>query len=797
MACILSDIDVVTPSDLEQIWQWNKAVPATIDRNVHDMILERALSQPNRPAVHAWDGEFTYGELTRLSSTLARRLVDQYGARPGDIVGLCFEKSKWTSVAILAVLQTGAGFAMLDPFLPETRLQTIVDQVNARAVVSSQKQRDLSLQLGCDKLLHLTPDLFRKLETALVNIKTDPSSPVCTIFTSGSTGTPKGSIISHRSFASSLVHQRESSGFNQSSRVYDFSSYSFDAPLFLAFQTFFASGCLCVPSDEDRKSRLTESLRELKATLTLIPPSASQLVSPEQVPDLKTLMLGGEALTVKDLERWSSADLMLINVYGPCECTAVSMINPTHTSNINVRQALGIGKGLGQVTWVVDPRDHNRLVSPGAVGELLLEGPYIGQGYLNNEQKTREAYVEDPAWLLHGTEAVPGRRGRLYKTGDLVQYSEDGDGSVMFVGRKADDAQVKIRGQRAELGEIEMRVQQALKHDETVQEVVVDVIVPHGEGSRPMLVAFLRATDAKDTSAAPDLYRVSSAFEDELAQSLPSYMIPEAFFKLAQIPQTATGKLHRMRLRAIGASYSLRQLAGLRTEATQGPKPQPTSEIEAEMQQIWARVLSFGPQHIGLDDSFFRLGGDSIAAMKAVGEATKASISVTVADFFEHRTLRKICSHSYYCSEMAAESLSAAVEPFSLLAQDNIETHERLVQGLAAQLGTTASRVQDAYPCTPLQEGLVSLASKRTGDYIMQQVLKLSPDMLNNIDTFKDAWQKVVHAVPVLRTRIIQHEKLGLLQVLLNDEDERIEWVEAMGLEWYLKSDRKKSMGLG
>lgn len=147
--------------------------------------------------------------------------------------------------------------------------------------------------------------------------------------------------------------------------------------------------------------------------------------------------MGGEASTVKDR---SLADLSLINAYGPCECTAVSMINPTHTSNMDVRKALGIGKGLGQVTWVVDPQDHNRLASIGAVGELLLEGPYIGQGYLNNEEMTREAYVEDPAWLLQGTRRMPGRRGRLYKTGDLVRYSEDGDGSLMFVGRKADDA---------------------------------------------------------------------------------------------------------------------------------------------------------------------------------------------------------------------------------------------------------------------------------------------------------------------------------------------------------------------
>lgn len=127
-----------------------------------------------------------------------------------------------------------------------------------------------------------------------------------------------------------------------------------------------------------------------------------------------------------------------------------------------------------------------------------------------------------------------------------------------------------------------------------------------------MLVAFLKTTDAKDTAegALPDLYHVSSTLEDELAESLPSYILPEVF-KLYQVPQTATGKLQRMRLRAMGASYNLGQLADLRTEATQVPKPQPTSELETEMQQTWARVLHFEPHRIGLDDSFFRLGGDS------------------------------------------------------------------------------------------------------------------------------------------------------------------------------------------
>ncbi|KAJ3543809.1 hypothetical protein NM208_g3386 [Fusarium decemcellulare] len=804
----VSNVDVVSPNDLQQLWQWNGTLPATIDRNVHDIILERALTQPDEPAVHAWDGEFTYRELTRLSSILARALIEDHGVSPGDSVALCFEKSKWTTVAILAVLQAGAGIAMLDSFLPEKRLQTIVHEVGARLVVSSELLRDLSLRLECDQVLSLSPELFdRPGDNTFVNVETSPLSPVYAIFSSGSTGTPKGTQISHRSIASTLAHQSKACGFTQTTRAYDFSSYGFDAPIFVALQTLAAGGCLCVPTDEDRKSRLVESLRTLKANWVVLPPSTAQLLAPELVPDLKTLMWAGEAMTAKNLEAWWGSDVWLLNGYGPCECTAAATINRSHAATMTVPKALGLGKGVGQTTWVVDPNDHNRLVPPGAIGELVLEGPCVGQGYFNNEEKNKEMYIQDPTWLLQGAlEAGSqlGRHGRLYKTGDLVQYTDEGDGSLSFVGRKADDTQVKIRGQRAELGEIEVRLQQAFKDVSGVEEAVVETIMPSGQGSRPMLAAFLlvnddsQAYDANHDQEAitpPELYHAPSSVDESLAQSLPGYMIPEVFFKVSHLPTTTTGKLHRTKLRKMGASFTLRQLAGLRTEARKGHKRQPSTRLESELQMIWARVLGFEAREVGLDDSFFRLGGDSIAAMKSVGEATKAGIKISVADIFQHRTIRRVSVDSSFCSVLSSESLAEFFAPFSLLPKDGISLNS-VVKGIAAQLDIDESKIQDAYPCTPLQEGLISLASKRVGDYVMQKTLSLSPDSANNLGRFKDAWQKVVNSVPVLRTRIIQNDEFGFLQVLLQEETDEIQWIEATDLHEYLQADRQRPMNL-
>ncbi|EFQ87144.1 hypothetical protein PTT_17432 [Pyrenophora teres f. teres 0-1] len=204
------------------------------------------------------------------------------------------------------------------------------------------------------------------------------------------------------------------------------------------------------------------------------------------------------------------------------------------------------------------------------------------------------------------------------------------------------------------------------------------------------------------------------------------------------------------------------------------------------MQQLWARVLSLELDTIGLDDSFFRLGGDSIAAMKLVGEARGMGLQFSVADIFRNPKLAALARlHTDQYSSVPKE-----VPAFSLLGEntDTIQVRKEI----AAMCGVDASIVEDVYPCSPLQEGLMSLTAKRAGDYILQSVLALRDDV--DEDAFRSAWQHVVQLTAALRTRIVQHSKLGLLQVVVEED---IQWVEAEALEEHLERDRAVSMGLG
>ncbi|EFQ92914.1 hypothetical protein PTT_09891 [Pyrenophora teres f. teres 0-1] len=307
---------------------------------------------------------------------------------------------------------------------------------------------------------------------------------------------------------------------------------------------------------------------------------------------------------------------------------------------------------------MVDPENHERLAPLGSMGELLVEGPILARGYLNDVNKTEAAFINDPAWLLEGYRGHVGRRGRLYKTGDLVRY--DVDGNLVYLGRK--DSQVKVRGQRVELGEIEHHVRECLPE---ARQLAVEVILPSGQKNHAMLAVFVQLGKGThnahlEEKAGGDNITAQVVFltgtEEELAKRLPKHMVPTVFFALLHFPMTTSGKTDRKRLREIGASFTAQQLAETQT-SSQGPKRQPSTEAEQTMQQLWARVLGIDADIIGLDDSFFRLGGDSIAAMKLVGSARRTGLPLSVADIFRYPKLAEITS-SVTCEDVSPSTAS-------------------------------------------------------------------------------------------------------------------------------------------
>jgi non-ribosomal peptide synthetase component F len=229
--------------------------------------------------------------------------------------------------------------------------------------------------------------------------------------------------------------------------VLDFASYAFDMAWSNFLFTLCIGGCLCVGSYSEMQNDLAGCLQRYNVSFAQLTPSLARTVDVDILSALNTLILAGEGLQPSDIERCAKVR-NLINAYGPAECSVCATAANLRYNDSGLPV---IGKGVGQCTWIVDPKNPNLLVPVGVEGELWLEGPLVGLGYLDDE-RTANAFVNDPPWLLNGAPGHCGRQGRLYKTGDLVRYNSDG--SLIFVGRK--DSQAKIRGQRLELGEVEL-----------------------------------------------------------------------------------------------------------------------------------------------------------------------------------------------------------------------------------------------------------------------------------------------------------------------------------------------------
>ncbi|KLU87160.1 hypothetical protein MAPG_06164, partial [Magnaporthiopsis poae ATCC 64411] len=819
--------DLIGPSaeDLSQIWTWNANVPPTFSRCIHDLISDRCVVTPDKVAVEAWDGTFTYREVDALSTILARQLRSSAGVRVGDIVVLAFEKSRWTTPALLGVLKAGAAFCLTDPSQPEARLRNIVAQTRARAVVSSELQVGLATRISQDANKHnggKPAKVFVASDATLLEHAgwgvgasaiflpvVPPSSPMYVIFTSGSTGVPKGVVCSHANFVSGAVPRAEAVGYRNSSRVFEFASYAFDVSIDCMLCTLMVGGTVCVPSEAGRVDDLGAAIRLFPTLLCTIglkfenpgrfrkdktfgTDSERPVAKTGREQECKTdvLGLGGEAVSAGDAADWSKLTKVII-AYGPSECTVGCTIND-EVSAANTT----IGKGKGAATWIVDPEDHDRLMPVGSVGELLVEGPVVGLGYLGQPDKTAEVFIRDPTWLVKGHPGkAPGRKGLLYKTGDLVKY--DPNGFIVFVGRK--DQQVKLRGQRVELSEIEHHLMGKLPHG---VKVAAEVIKP--SGADPTLVAFVSEPPPPSSSKldgtakksppddtvrfSPDLAPILADMDSLLGEELPRYMLPTAYIPLRDMPTLPSAKTDRKKLRTLGNAMSREEIAKLRLSYAASTKP--TTEMEKALLGLWRRTLNAALE-IGVEDSFFGVGGDSLRAMKLVSAARAEGIILTVADVFKHHTLKAMAVVAVI-GEDSTTSRATDIAPFSLLGPSWApEAARKDVAALCE--GIDECMIEDIYPCTPLQEGLMALSAKFQDSYVAQRVLHLGNAA--EAKRLQEAFESACQDCAIMRTRIVQVPRRGLQQVIVRERS--IRWRSGKTVEEYLEADRAEQMDLG
>ncbi|EFQ99085.1 hypothetical protein MGYG_02098 [Nannizzia gypsea CBS 118893] len=679
-------------------------------------IEKQAIARPNAQAMVSWDGEYSYSELVECYTAFARYLVE-HGVSKGDNVAICLDKSCWSVITILAILKAGAIFVATNPLHSQQRLESILTPPTT--VINKE------MMAGASPL------------TILPTINDCDMAAI--VYTSGTTGVPKGIMIDHGSLGTSvLLGHGKSYGFGRETRALQFAAFTFDACLQEIITVLSYGGCVCVPSEDERLSNLSGCMTQMQVNLALFTPTVARLIKPQDVACLKRMILCGEPMSRQDLEVWARA-VELYNGYGPAEATiCVSVSGPLDVLDdpANIGHAVG-----GTRLWITETADDNRLAPAGCIGELVIESRQISRGYLHDAEKTATMFI-NPIWL-------PG--SRAYKTGDLVKRNPDG--SLTYCGRK--DTQVKLRGQRVELGEVEYHVCECWAD---TSGVVAEVIHPVGEG-KAILAAFVCTGNAGNKSLGdfdrPEEDRaelsqvwVSKAFIEQLEDRLPCYMVPSIFFTVPSIPLTPNGKADRQRLRDIGSSCTSKNLAQV-NNLQNNARRAPSGARERKLQQLWSSVLNVDRNQISLDDSFFRLGGDSVSAMRLATTARKVGINLTVADIFRHPHIDEQARISSSSSNNILKTLIA--KPFAHIQRKDLERVVSLV-GLGPY-AKNASDIEDILPATDVQSFYASRAAESSRDALNYFYLKFdnSPD----VTLLRNACQGIVDQFSILRTIFI------------------------------------------
>ncbi len=562
------------------------------DAPVHLLIERQAAQRPGAPALRHGGRRLSYAELNGAANALAARLLAA-GVGRGDLVGVYLDRCVELPVAVLGVLKAGAAYVPIDPAYPEERVRFMIGDA-AMPLILSRDAIASSLPSGGPQVLNVeTVASGAAPAAANPGVDVRPGDLAYVIYTSGSTGQPKGVQIEHGSLTAYIDCVVGVYGLTDADRALQFSSISFDTSVEEIFSTLVAGAELVLRDDAMLESagRFLRTCEDWDITLINLPTAYwhdlvggmehEGLALPASV---RAVVIGGEKAVPERVASWFrlvGRDIPLLNSYGPTETTiAVSCCDlAALPGDFSDGRRVPIGRALADSRlYVLDER--RQLVPVGVPGELCVGGICLSRGYLNRDDLTAGAFVDDPF--------NPGER--LYRTGDLVRRLPDGN--IEYIGRL--DHQIKLRGFRIEPGEIEALLDRLPEVSQSL--VMVREDVP----GQPRLVAYVLAAGEGRAPAAGRLI-------EYLRGELPEYMIPSAFVMLEAFPLTPNGKVDRARLPVPEAGGRAASAAGGEAPAT------PTEE---RLAQIWAEVL--GLQRVGVSDDFFAIGGHSLLATRVV-----------------------------------------------------------------------------------------------------------------------------------------------------------------------------------
>lgn len=599
----INDYSVVSENEIRLLNNWNETETLfSQDKCFSKLFEEQVERRSNEIAVIYSDEYITYAELNSRANKLANCLIKK-GIKKGAVVGICTDRSINMLVGLIAILKIGAAYIPLDPSFPRERLNFIMKDSDIKVLLTENKLFELISSFQIDSIyIDSEWEIINQEEYKNLELELNASDLMYVIYTSGSTGNPKGVMIEYRAVNNFLESMKMNPGFGENDNLLAITTMSFDISGLEFYLPLISGGCLVIADKSDTVDgkALLKLISKHNITVMQATPSTWKIMIEsgwKRTPNLK-MLCGGEAfskdLASKILERGDE----LWNMYGPTETTIWSSVNKINKYDSKIL----IGRPIANTKFYVVDKALNR-VPIGVAGELLIGGKGLARGYLNNEELTQKNFIQ----VLGISEEY------LYRTGDLVKYHLDGN--IEFLGRS--DFQVKVRGFRIELAEIEMRL---LEH-KNIKEAVV--IVNEKQSDEKKLVAYIIRKDKNGLELNSLLYF--------LKEKVPDYMIPSFFIELNNLPLTPNGKIDRKVLPEPDENIIIKD----RTDNIN------QTDFEEELAGVWEEILEIG--HISNSDNFFAIGGSSLSAIRLIYKLNeKFNIDLPLSVIFQAPTISKL-----------------------------------------------------------------------------------------------------------------------------------------------------------
>ncbi|KZL85391.1 bacitracin synthase 3 [Colletotrichum incanum] len=699
------------------------AQPTTIP-----VLFERAAAlYPSRIAVD-FEGSLslTFSELNRKANVLARRLrLDK-----GSLVTILSERSVYLVMAILAVLKSGAAYTILDPDVPTSRLEQIVDDCKPAAILASR--RYINVLEGATDIQQILSSGYGtspspSAEFDNLDVEIDPEDRCYIIYTSGSTGKPKGAVLTHRAATSGMAYHT----LNGLDRWLLFYNPSFSAAQRTILGTLVHGGTLVLASKESLTNDLAGVVKKLSVDSLGITPSALSILKPDEVPGLKQITLVGEQIPQDLVEIWSARDnIRLRNTYGLSECTQLNFGRELRTQSGGVINPRIVGFPADTTNAFILQQDTTELAPLLVSGELCLAGPQLAGGYVNEPALTARVFINNPFGL-----------GKLYRTGDKARRLADGQ--IEIQGRV--DMQVKINGQKVEPLEID-RLLRGVSVFESSVTLAVDL-----EDRKLLATGVVLARNGTFRDAV-------LAAREYLREHLPAYMVPSIWFPLQDIPKNANGKINYARLRDFVSGLGTVGFAKLmEDEGSMSGTESITDDVAVTIASTWSAILGIDQSIIHRSHSFSDFGGTSIQAIQVISKLRKSGISVDLSDLLGDNSLEAVAARS---QAFSAENQHDP-EPYSLVADLD------LVSKLQHD-----GNIVDAYPATPFQEAMLASLNTPSDPYTYSRTWNVSN---LDLELLKQSFEQVFRHRDILRTVFVPHKR-SFVQTIRNDL--RLPWLD-------------------